>query len=813
VRRHRRSTIALALLVAIATGIVLAAFAGARRTDAALPKMVTRHRQADAFVTYLAAAFGGDTDPDLVPELATVNAVPGVRDAKRFTNALVRETDARAPAPAGRHILAFLSMEPGGFESVGRPDIVAGHLPDESRADEVAIDEKLAIDGQLRVGDRIDVAAYTFEQADEILTPNAEPQGIDVRARITGVVRHPYDLRDLDTPTDTGNIYSGPHYDMYLTTAFRERAHGDVFGYNPGIGVTLRDGPAGVSHFRKALQAATQGKSQTYSAGDFLLGAGTLQGAPRANSLQSRALQAFGALAALVALLLVGQALGRQIRLEANDDGVLRAIGMTPGQLRLAATVRSAVVAVAGGLAGLAIAIALSRFFPLPGSTARRAILHPGVDADWSMLLVGDLAAIVLTLAVSALLGGRRGQDDAASSQSRLAGRLAGLGLGAPRAVGVAFALEPGRGRRSVPVRAALVAGAAAVAFVLASAVVGSSLTTVRHDPTLYGVAWDASVGGAASSDESAADLAKLRAIPGVDSYSGVNTGSIDIDDLSTSGLFVRADRGRVTPRIVEGRAPVADDEIALGIDTMRQLKTHVGATVHVSVAGPPTPFRVVGRTILNTAGIEKAIALGKGALFDWSAIAHLLPADEAATNAPQAYLVRLDPRATAASRAATLQRLRVAFPTTFTIAVQPDDIETLGQLASLPAALALVVALLGIATVIHALMSAVSRREHDLAILKTLGLVRHQVGGVIFAQATTFAVISLVVGLPIGLAAGRASWSLAASQLGVVTRISVPIVTAAAGCLGLWVVALAAALIPASRASRVSVATVLRRD
>jgi len=59
--------------------------------------------------------------------------------------------------------------------------------------------------------------------------------------------------------------------------------------------------------------------------------------------------------------------------------------------------------------------------------------------------------------------------------------------------------------------------------------------------------------------------------------------------------------------------------------------------------------------------------------------------------------------------------------------------------------------------------------------VLKTLGFVRRQVSAAVAWQATTFIVLALVVGLPVGVAAGRWLWQLFAAQLGVPTDPRAP--------------------------------------
>ncbi len=98
----------------------------------------------------------------------------------------------------------------------------------------------------------------------------------------------------------------------------------------------------------------------------------------------------------------------------------------------------------------------------------------------------------------------------------------------------------------------------------------------------------------------------------------------------------------------------------------------------------------------------------------------------------------------------------------------QPPEISNYKRILGTPLALAGVLALLAVATLAHTLVTSISRRRRDLAILKTLGFARGQVFATVAWQATTLAAIAAVVGLPLGVAAGRWGWSLLADQLGV---------------------------------------------
>jgi ABC-type lipoprotein release transport system permease subunit len=113
-------------------------------------------------------------------------------------------------------------------------------------------------------------------------------------------------------------------------------------------------------------------------------------------------------------------------------------------------------------------------------------------------------------------------------------------------------------------------------------------------------------------------------------------------------------------------------------------------------------------------------------------------------------------------------------------IAVETADLGELGssllhtqRSRGLPLILAGLFGLVALATLVHVLVTSVRRRRRDLAILRTIGFTRRQIVATIAWQATTIAVIALLIGVPLGFLVGRFTWALFADHLGVV---SVPV-------------------------------------
>ena len=172
-----------------------------------------------------------------------------------------------------------------------------------------------------------------------------------------------------------------------------------------------------------------------------------------------------------------------------------------------------------------------------------------------------------------------------------------------------------------------------------------------------------------------------------------------------------------------------------------------------------------------NYPGGDKT-SVGDGAVLTRRALADLGPRFAASLN----YLVRfeagIEPGAGRAQLAQELGDIDVQVAGI----EQPADLADYARVRATPLVLAALFAILGVATVTHAMVATVRRRGRDLALLKTLGFTRPQVSATVAWQATTVAVIALVVGVPIGIAGGRVAWTLLAESIGTVAEPVIPI-------------------------------------
>jgi len=814
-RGRARANLFLALLVGLAGALVLAAAAGARRSEAALPRFLAANQTVDATV-YVPSSGPAD---DAAAAQRRVAALPEVRQAFRMTGwtvgALILAGADPAEPSGWQRQLGTVALDPGGSMAFGRPIMVAGRLPDERRPEEVAVDEELAGRRDLSVGSRYRVQAFTVEQF------AAAGEGRDVAARgavadlrVVGIVRYPRDLIPVVTDQENLRVNTG---ELYLTPAWWRRYGPDVANYGIGLAVRLQHGQADLPRLQASQRRLYGGQAQAQGAeaseGDKAITAGTR----RAIALESAALAAFALLASVAALLLVGQTLGRQIRSEAAESPILRALGMTRGQLAGVAVVRAAPIAVAGSVLAVAGAVALSPATPL--GVARRTELDPGVAVDPPVLAAGAALVAAGVLACAVLAGWRAGRAPAgalgvaevtgAERRSRVAGALGATGLPPAAVTGTRFALEPGRGRTAVPVRSALTATAAAVCTLTVAVTFGGSLAHLAGDPRAYGITWDVQVGNYADAQGPEQAARKLAADPAVAAYRGAMSGIGPLlEGRPVTVLSFASGKGSLGPVVVEGRGPAQPDEVALGTVTMRTLGRRIGDTVEIRGAGEPQRLRIVGRVVVNLGDGSPSVAPGKGAVVHPDLWRHLDP--PGAPISPSYFFVRLDP---AADRRLAIDRLRRDFPNTVVLPLKQPDLTNLERVGYLPGLLAGLVALLALGTVTHALVTSVSRRRRDLAMLKALGFTRGQVSQTVAWQATTFALLAALIGVPLGIAGGRWAWRLIAGQLGIDAGPIVPPLSVLAIAAGALLVANLAAAGPGRAAARTHPAVALRSE
>jgi ABC-type lipoprotein release transport system permease subunit len=482
----------------------------------------------------------------------------------------------------------------------------------------------------------------------------------------------------------------------------------------------------------------------------------------RSIHLQAVGLAILAALVGLSAAFALGQAFARQAFVGIADDlTALRTLGMTRGQFVAVAMARAAVTASAGAISAVAVAVAVSPLWPV--GLAREAEPDPGFAVDAVVLGVGALVILTLALVVSAVATIRQVKRSAirspATSRS-VASRLAGrIGLPMPATVGVRHALEPGRGRTAVPVRSAMLATALAVTVLVAAMTIGASTQHLLDTRALYGWSRDAQIGSDGTPPLASAVVAGLEQSSSAAAFAAGTVTDLEINGARVSAFALDDLRGEVAVDLLSGRRPRATDEIVLGIKTVRDVDAEVGDRVPVRVGRRRTPMTVVGSAVFSRIGSNGQ--LGRGAQITFRALQRALP------DAPKNVVhIDFDPAADEDAVRAQLQDAVSALPVI--APAPPAELTSFGRVDNLPTVLATIMIAVAAAILAHTMITSVQRRRRDFAVLQSLGFVRRQVSVAVTMQATTFAVVSALIGIPLGFVIGRWVWAAIADELEV---------------------------------------------
>jgi hypothetical protein len=790
-RQDWRGLALLTLITALMGAVALTALAGARRTDSAVGR----------FLLY-AGPFQGQvsTDPATMDKIA---ALPGIAYTQRgaLMLAVPVSVDGR-PVPDQGQSQVITEAEIYRPPQV-RAIILAGRFPVQSRTDEVALNESAARELHAHDGSVLEMRGYRPDQMEQVLNGTVVPPKVGMgRVRVTGVIRMPTDLT-ANFGADADVSYTGQG-DIIATAALYRKYAASV-GSFAGISFQLKRGAAGLPAFEAQVKRLAGNNAQVELGTDDATAGAFAQ---RGTTLEALALLVFGIIVALALLVVVGQSLARQAYATAADFPVLRSLGATPRQLTAAALAPGALVAAAGMALAIPAAYGLSVFTPI--GLARRAEVSPGFAFD-ATAVAGGAAVLAVLLAGRAALAapravrtGARGTT-AGSRPGRLTGRMPGRGLSPAAVSGIRLAFEPGRGRAAVPVRPAIAGMSAALAAVLAALVFGSSVSHVIGDPAVAGWNWDVTVGNPHSGDVSAQAVPRLRADRFISGFTVTAMGDALLDgrhDVTLVGM--QSVTGHVAPPVLAGRLPRAPGEIALGGRELRALGKGVGDTVVASGPHGPVTLRITGEVVLSPEITNEQTQLGSGGVMT-------LGGAGAVSRSPMPRNVFLVALRKPASQAA-VSSLKQQFPGTVLPAVAPPEVRDLSGVSGLPLALALVLMLLASGIIAHTLLTSVRRRRRDLAILMTVGFVTRQVRATVAWQATALAGAGLIVGVPLGLLAGRWAWILFAGQIAIVPAPVISPLTLLA-IPAVLVLANAIAAVPARSAARTQPATVLRTE
>jgi len=791
-RSRRRVWFGLAILLGVVMGAAIASAAGARRTETAYPRFVQRQ---DGFDVIL----GGIGTDDPIEHRTIIKAIESLPEVKAYSTGGLLITDRITLQPQNETV-SFPQIFIGGLGSAtdltrtNRPRVVEGRLFDLAATDEAVLDFTIAERLGIHVGQRFDVPL----------------QNQDTGASAT---RHAVVVGIVASPWDMPAVGQASLATMTLTPAFVKANASFISSSDDAPSVTLKRGTKDIPSFIRAVEKM----SSTVDVPGTL--PHHLAGVRKTLRFEVSALWILAILIGLAGLAIVGQALARQALLDADDNATLRAMAMSRGQLFAAGMIRAALIGAAA--AGVAVVVAIAASPLMPRGLARVVEPDPGLSFDGAALALGAAATLAIALVASAWPAWRAARAGAAAPYertSRIAQGLASMGARPSIVTGTRLALEPGRGRRAIPLRSTIVGLAVALAAFWGAAVFTRSLHHLIADPSLQGYAWDVITTGP---DQQSLENA-LRKDPDV--VAEAPGGATNIVIARQHLIPFTYAPGPIQPVILQGVAPRTPDEIALGTRLLRRVHKRIGDTIDVALDtnnGSPSqlgektlPFKIVGSTVVPPFFFEQ-VEPGYGSAITSGGIDRLDPGGPArrAQEGGLPIVIRYRP---GTDLRAKLEALRKELGSLFTFQMRQSeaDLSGISKSSGLPLTLTEILLFMAAATLVHALVSVVRKRRHDLAILKTLGFSSGQVRTAVVVQATTLVLLALVIGLPAGTALGRWAWVWFVDTLGLVPSTLVPsalivlAVIAATLAFGNLV-----ALLPGRAASRTKPALVLRTE
>jgi hypothetical protein len=815
------SLVIFALLVGTIAGLGMAAMAGARATENSYATLLARSNS-----SALSLDFGGPVSTSLLAKL------PGVRHVEAADFSFTAFPLNRDGAPvitkgiANGDVAAVASID-GEYFNQDRVSVTDGRMASPRRIDEfvtTALAERLM---GWHVGERIRMGFYTGAQAEspKFGTSSDPPAAIHIEHLVGTVVFTDAVVQDeadqyptyyLFTPASAKHLASGA---QYVTYNIQLKASSTIAQVEREIIKALRPGQTYVIH----ITSVDEGEVE------------------RSIRPEALALGVFGSLAFVAALLTGLQLINRRLRQQRVDQESMRAMGARHSTLMVDSVTGPVLATVAGAVVAYVIAVALSPFTML-GPV--RPLLPRHVRLGDSIVLFA-LAAFVLVLVVATAAFAERltpkpgsSLRARAASRSHLAQAAMNAGFSAPAVTGIHFAFESGHGRRAAPVRSVLTGLVLAVTMITTTLTFASGLSTLVARPVLFGWNWNYAL--TSNNEVPSQSVAVLQHASNLVEFTGVSFGDVQIDGVTEPTLIAKPNL-RVSPPLLSGHGLEAVNQIVLGAATLSQLHKHLGQTVTVSYGAkkdypayvPPTRLTIVGSATLPAVGGSGTLhsSMGVGAIIDVDtepAVFKAIIREGAVLPGDDMVFVRLRPGVSVTEGLAVMRRAAKAGNHQYAalplgkgggdqvsvLGVQyPAEIINYRSTGTTPLWLALAFAL-GV-TIAFGLTigSSVRQRRRELAVLRTLGFTRRQLGASVAWQASSSVLVGVVIGVPLGILVGRELWTLFARQIYAVPLATVPTVSLVLLGVTALVLANVVAIAPRRSASRTPVGAALRAE
>ena len=743
IRRPLGALAGLTLVVAVVGAVVMAAAAGARRTDGSLDRFLVESATHDARIESF--VMGELSEVEAIE--AAVAAQPGVVDA---ASGHLYVSD----APTVPDFAMLADPEGAMFRDIDRPQLVEGRLPAADAADEIAVKPSVAASLGVALGDEVTMRFFSPEDCvalaqNQFLGFN----GPSVTFQVVGIFRQGEDLQGSGLESGVRAIGSPAFVAVHQDDAC-----------TAGHGLSLRlGGDADVGAIQEAVLAAAPGADPVVVSADE----GFVATTRSAIDVAVTAVTVFAAAAAAAGALALAQAVSRQVSTSGGTLAALHAVGLERRQ-RVLVLVAPPLVATAIGLLGaVVIAVLVSPVFPI--GVAREAEPDLGVTVDMVAIAAVAIGLLAMAVTVAVVVGRARSITRAPTpvrSSSPIVAAALKAGVGPTATLGLRFAYERSPDRTATPVRTAILGVLVGVTGVVATLVMVSSLAAVREAPDRWGWTFTAKPdnGGELPPDRQEALLAE----PDLEAVARLETGSVTFGETVFQGAALTDLKGDTPVGVVEGRVPVTPAEVGLGAVVLDELGVEVGDEVTATgVDGAPVALNVVGQTVSPMVDIASP---GEGAVFTAEGLRAVTGEEN-----PSVVLTYRDGVDGALVEADLAEAYGLAFPEGYARPQEPGRLANMGDNHQLVLALGGFFAVLALVGLTHALVVSTRRQRTAFAVLQSMGLRRAQLRRAVVVQSAAIVLAGAVVGVPLGLVVGRTAWRAAVGDLGMLDTPTTP--------------------------------------
>ncbi|WP_042405858.1 ABC transporter permease [Streptacidiphilus carbonis] len=539
-------------------------------------------------------------------------------------------------------------------------------------------------------------------------------------------------------------------------------------------------------------------------------------------------MMAFGVLGLLMSVIIIASVVSGAVGAQIRRIGILKAIGLTPGQVVRVYLAQALVPAGVGAVCGVLLGNVLA--VPLMGDAAQMYGGGSSAVAWWIDLAVPVAALVLVALAalvpalragrlhtVEALAVGRAPRTGRGQRAQRFAARLP-----LPRAVTLGLAAPFARPVRSAALLAAVVFGTTAATFAIGLTSSASAVTTARHPQQKIAVSVfmggpdDGSAPapggtGGATAGSASADPAQIRAAilarSGTAEVIGQAQGVVSVAG-GTGAIRVRLYQGQSGAEafaLISGRWFDGPGEVVVPTHFLDTTGSKVGDTVTLVDGGVQVRVRIVGEDFdPGNAGLTINT--------DMSTLAAAQPGLH-----PVFYDVVLKPGTDVAGY---VSALRSALPSSG-VQVGVNETGHLNPTVVAFDAMSVLLTLMLVSVaglgVLNSVVLDTRERVHDLGVCKAVGMTPGQTLAQVLTSVAGAGLVGGAVGVPAGLALHdfviplvmRTAGSGTPPQVQDVYGLLELVLLGAGGVA----IALCGAMLPAGWAAKARTATALRTE